>query len=529
MTSHSSQLRFPQRSVVSSFIFVKTEGESKVALFKRSGKVSTYRYHLAPISGNIEPHETPTNAAWRELREETSLTLQDLDFWREGKPYSFSDPSVGRQWTIYPFSFQLKGCDEGGRGENGIQIDWEHESWAWHDPKSIRDSEDFGGVPRLKESLRRVWFEGDMSEGASEALIRGLKQLRTDHTSGSNELTVLALKAYHDVITLMKGEINTTWWDTARMVAWHLWKNGRPSMGAATLNALLALLAEMQETLTGSLDREIEWETLHAACHHHIHRRKAISKRIQTSFAAYLKSNFVPIVNSRSKTSLAILTLSASSTIRDSLVDAFASIHVPRLELRILESRPLYEGVRMASSIVSAFQTRFPCTSERELQITIYTDASAALASQNLDFVLLGADQISDCGSVSNKTGSLPAVLSAKQISPKSKVLIITALEKVAGSTVDDYHSHEANDPKEVMNSWLACGVTEFNTLNDGAKTAHHDQHHYMFEVKNIYFEWVPAEAVDAYVCEEGTLNLAGIKEKAKEVNNKIERFFGDL
>jgi translation initiation factor 2B subunit (eIF-2B alpha/beta/delta family) len=66
------------------------------------------------------------------------------------------------------------------------------------------------------------------------------------------------------------------------------------------------------------------------------------------------------------------------------------------------------------------------------LQLTVYTDASAALASKEVDFVLLGADRISDSGSVSNKTGSLPAVLSARHVCPVAKVLVLSELEKVA-------------------------------------------------------------------------------------------------
>ncbi|KAJ5293565.1 hypothetical protein N7508_008386 [Penicillium antarcticum] len=526
--SHSSGPGFLQRSVVSSFIFLNAERETKVALFKRSNKVSTYRHCLAPISGYIEQNETPITAAWREIREETSLNSHDVNLWRKGKPYSFSDPSVGRQWTIYPFSFRLVCCDEGGRGGKGIQIDWEHESWGWYNPESIKDDEQFGGVPRLEESLGRVWFEGNMNEGASKALIAGLEQLKADHQSGFNELTLAALRTYQDVITQMQPENSTKWWETARMVVWHLWKNGREDMGSAILNPFLELLAEIQGILHQSLDRGVEWECLQAALSHHIQRQIDMPTRIQNSFAAYVQSKFVPIVQSKPKASLNILTLSASSNIRNSVLDAFAAVPIPDLDLRILESRPLYEGVSMGSSIISAFQNKFPGTSEKHLKMTIYTDASAALASKDVDLVLLGADRISDCGAINNKTGSLPAILSAKHISPNSKLLILTALEKIAGYGVDDDHNQELNDPKRVMDGWLDAGVKGVNIINDSVWNAYTGDN-CVIKVNNIFSEWVPAGLVDAYICAEGTLDVSGIEEKAEQVKQNIERYFGGL
>jgi translation initiation factor 2B subunit (eIF-2B alpha/beta/delta family)/8-oxo-dGTP pyrophosphatase MutT (NUDIX family) len=521
-----SNPEFQQRSVVSSF--VSDAGETKLALFRRSEKVNTYQHHLAPISGSIESHETPAAAAWRELKEETSLTPRDVDLWRKGKPYTFCDPSIGRQWTVFPFLFRLKDGGEGGRGESGIQIDWEHERWEWYSPDTIQDDEKFGGVPRLKESLRRVCFESDMNEGASKALRSGLRLLESDHQSGSHELTSIALRAFRDVIAQMNENIDEKWWETARMAAWHLWKNGRESMGAATLNAFLGLLADMEEIVHETMDRNVKSERLLALLDHHLDKRKDMPMRIKRSFGAYLEFNFLPTAQSQPTPSLVILTLSASSTIRDSILEAFASLPIPNLDLRILESRPLCEGVNMASSILSAFQSRFPSSSDRHLELTVYTDASAALASKEVDFVLLGADRISDSGSVSNKTGSLPAVLSARHVCPAAKVLVLSELEKVAEPGSESSHSHEENDPKELVGCWLQGGIKGVKMLAEGTD-ADRDNTNYAVDVKNIYFEWVPAKFIDAYICEEGSLDASAIQEKAQQVKQKADRYFGQL
>ncbi|KAF3387087.1 hypothetical protein F1880_001674 [Penicillium rolfsii] len=520
-----TRTKLQQRSVVSSFIFSFASEIPLVALFRRSDKVNTYKHHLAPISGSIDRHESPIRAAWREINEETSLTPQDLELWRQGKPYSFSDPSIGRQWTIHPFAFRLKGHEVGGKGGAAIKIDWEHEEWEWYDPKEVLDDEHFGGVPRLAESLRRVFFELDMNDKASRALQAGLEQLKTDHSSGSHELTTLALKAFREVIVHQQGDKN--WWETISMAAWHLWKNGRESMGSATLNALLGILADIDNIKRQ--ESENHWDRILTALDHHVERRHETASHIKEAFGAYLHSNFLLNIQSKGKDKLTLLTLSASSTIRDSILDAFKSLPVSHLDLRILESRPLFEGASMASSLLLEFESKFPASSGRHLQISVYTDASAALAAKDVDFVLLGADRISSSGSVSNKTGSLPAVLCTKHSSPEAKVLVFSGLEKVAEPGAEDDHQPEDNDPMEVMSPWVDIGVKGVGKLQERVRATKRETSNCVVEVKNVYFEWVDANMIDAFITEEGAMKATDIHKKAQEVQAKAEKYFGSL
>ncbi|CEJ62273.1 hypothetical protein PMG11_10776 [Penicillium brasilianum] len=517
-----SHRELQHRLVVSSFIFSFTNESPQIALFKRSDKVSTYQHHLAPISGSIEQPESPISAAWREIGEETSLTKQDIELWRQGKPFSFSDPSIGRQWTIYPFAFRLKSRDEGGRGHAAIKIDWEHEEWHWYNPKEVMNEETFGGVPRLAESLRRVFFELDMNEKPSGALRSGLEQLKTDHSSGSHELTTIALKAFRDVLVHLKNEPD--WWKTARMAAWHLWKNGRESMGSATLNAFLGVLADIDAIK--AQDSENQWDRILAVLDHHLERRRKTASHIKEAFNAYLHSSFLPNIQSREKKEITILTLSASSTIRDSILDAFKSLPTSHLDLRILESRPLFEGASMASSLLSEFELIFPVSSGQRLHISIYTDASAALAAKDVDFVLLGADRISSSGSVSNKIGSLPAVLSAKHISPEARVLVFSGLEKVAEPGAEEDHEPEENDPMEVISPWVDSGVKAVNKLQEAIGGNKTEASNCVVEVKNVYFEWVDANMIDGFITEEGALGAPEIRKKALEVKEKADNYF---
>lgn len=453
------------------------------------------------------------------------MTPQDIELWRQGKPYSFSDPSIGRQWTVHPFSFRLKGRKEGGKGEAAIKIDWEHEEWKWYDPKEVVDDDQFGGVPRLVESLRRVYFELDMNEKASSALQSGLEQLKTDHSSGSHELTTLALKAFRDVLVHLQGDPN--WWATTLMTAWHLWKNGRESMGSATLNAFLGVLADIDNIKTRG--PEYQWDRILTAVYHHLERRRETASHIKEAFNVYLHSDFLPKIQTWGKDKITLLTLSASSTIRNSILDAFISLPVSHLDLRILESRPLFEGASMAASLLLEFESKFPPSSGKHLQISVYTDAAAALAAKDVDFVLLGADRISSSGSVSNKTGSLPAVLCAKHISPEAKVLVFSGLEKVAEPGAEDDHQPEENDPMEVISPWVDTGVKGVGTLQERIRGTKKESSSCVVEVKNVYFEWVDANMIDAFITEEGAMGATDIHNKALEVQRKADKYFGSL
>src|SRR6202030_3223187 len=99
---------------------------------------------------------------------------------------------------------------------------------------------------------------------------------------------------------------------------------------------------------------------------------------------------------------ITILTLSASSTIRERIIHAAIILDALGLDIRLLASRPLYEGVSFASTLLSQFPSHLKTS---PVEITLYPDAAAALASSGVDILLLGADRIAASGAVSNKTG----------------------------------------------------------------------------------------------------------------------------
>ena len=186
------------------------------------------------------------------MEEETTLTSQSVALLREGKPFVFSDESIGREWTIYPFAFRLKTAEEGGKGEAGIKIDWEHDSWDWYDPMEVEDTPAFGGVPRIAESLRRVWFEKDVGETAGRILGDGLERLRADNEGSSEPSSHLPLEILRDVAlgTDSPGLSWDEWWRRTRLAAWHIWTNGNQNTKPATLATLHSALTGVENKVS---------------------------------------------------------------------------------------------------------------------------------------------------------------------------------------------------------------------------------------------------------------------------------------
>lgn len=457
------------------------------------------RHKYAPISGGVEDTDTsPLATAWRELHEETTLTASSLRLFRQGKPYSFTDPQVGRIWTLNPFAFILKPTSE-----ERITIDWEHEGYKWFDPDEVTDDESFQGVPRLKESLRRVWFDIDLGKDAGGVLAAGLKTLQEDHESGARQLASAALDIYLDMIPRIDTSNRDTWWKNIRFAAWHLWKNGRESMGAPILSVVLSSLSIIEHHLQTSLSKDLINE-IRADIKHLAQQRHQSATKIATAFSSFLNKTF-PFPPTKP---LKIVTLSSSSTITESISLILESSSRP-LDIHILESRPLFEGVTAARRFSSLIQTN---NGENKSSVTIHTDASAALASIDAHVLLLGADLIDKSGNVSNKTGSLPAVLAAKHVSPDVKVVVLSEKEKVLPF---DPPGHEENDSEELIRGWRDVLGPDVGLQG--------------VSVENVYFEWVPARLVDVYLTEDGAEGTQHVEAWAREVQQKAGRFFDHL
>lgn len=132
--------------VVTCFLLRRDDGE-RVLLVRRSELVRTYRGDWAAISGYLEPGVTPLEQAYTELREETSLSRDDVRLVRVGTPLHVDDPTIGQRWVVHPFLFTTDHADR-------IQTDWEATQAQWIEPAAIAGLQT---VPQLAEAFEAVY------------------------------------------------------------------------------------------------------------------------------------------------------------------------------------------------------------------------------------------------------------------------------------------------------------------------------------------------------------------------------------
>ena len=419
------------------------------------------------------------------------------------------DEELKTEWTIFPFAFLLR---DGGRGRDGIVIDWEHTTYAFVPPEDV-DKHDT--VPHLSISLERVLVAKTVAEG--------LKKIKNDHDSGARMLAGKAVEVIRNAVR--DGDVRgirsvserkeqgkesmRAWWRGLRMIGWHL-KMVRESMGAAITVAVCGSLRVVEQELSiwGSLEevRKGALERLEDDLEHRLRN----SERIGWQFGSWLNEP------NRGENPTTILTLSSSSTIRACLVAAISGYPHCRIRLKIMESRPLFEGVAFVQSLLMELGDRG--VGDR-VEVEIASDASVGCLAKDADMVLLGADRISEDGDVSNKIGSLAAVLCAKELSKDVKIVVVSELDKIAGHGKMENHKVEDNDISELTKHWPSASALKVTS----------DQWKSTVKVKNVYFEWVPARYIDSYVSEIGVLNLEGIRSQSMHVTKMEEEMFGDL
>lgn len=415
---------------------------------------------MAPVSGSLESTDPSSlAAAEREIREETGLEPhRDLRLEFVAPSFQFVDEAAGRGWKVWAFGWRLL---EGW--EERLRLDWEHDGWEEVEVMGILEArEDWRArcVPRVEESLRRVWWGRGGIFGKEEWMERdgeggkvfdaGMERLKGDLEHGARVLATEAVRCLLEIVRVWNGEKVSAErvWRVLRIAGWHLVHSARPSMNAAIGAAVVEALSRLKKSLNiGTTTQERLVETLQNC----VAARKATSTKISNTTTDYVLSTLPQNVDT-----INILTLSSSSTIKSALRHLIASLTTRRsshstqirsLEIYVLESRPRCEGVSLAAKLVKYCRARQPDpetsatkassipNSEQSgqepsggnrplVRVTVAPDSHGALLLQRMlagqlrcSYLLLGADRISSAGDVLNKTLSLSTAIVAKSLS----------------------------------------------------------------------------------------------------------------
>ena len=391
--------------------------------------------------------------------------------------------------------------------------------------------ETYNTVPDLDITLWRTLTGPDTAEG--------LKELREDHSSGARSLATKAVRIL--LISVTGADLDwssnvVSYWRAFRLVAWHLAVNGRPSMGAAieraVLRAVVLASAEISKVHSVTAAKEV----LIDACMLALKERSLGRERVAQQFVSYL----LPLAAAQKD--ITFLTLSISCAKLCVLEYARHATH-QRIHIIVLESRPGFEGVRMAvdlnraildlleaeqaapnptDSVVngqSSKTTTDNTKSPNRIRITLATDASVGCLAHSVDYVVLGSDRINHAGDASNKVGSLSAVLTARSVSQKPvKVLVAAETEKISRHGSPHDALVEKNNSDEVAAAWPIDLPSKEALLGSG-----------VVEIVNIFFEWVGSRYVDVYITEKGVIDREDIARQSGVAAREWAEVFENL
>jgi len=114
----------------------------KILLLQRSDKVGSYPGRWAGVSGYLED-ATPLAQAFREIREETGLGVDEVRLAARAAPLEVEAPTQSKIWVVHAFLFDVD--------REVVRLDWESFQHQWVKPGCLGD---YATVPMLAEALQ---------------------------------------------------------------------------------------------------------------------------------------------------------------------------------------------------------------------------------------------------------------------------------------------------------------------------------------------------------------------------------------
>lgn len=135
----SEHAELEQQHVVTAFL----RHRGKILLVRRSGDVGSYQGRWSAISGYLED-PTALEQARREIREETGLPAEEVQFVVSAPTLTVEEPAMGRCWVVHPFLFEVA-------DPRHARLDWENVELKWVAPQDLAG---YATVPRLADALQ---------------------------------------------------------------------------------------------------------------------------------------------------------------------------------------------------------------------------------------------------------------------------------------------------------------------------------------------------------------------------------------
>ena len=278
-----------------------------------------------------------------------------------------------------------------------------------------------------------------------------VEEIAEDRESGASQLTIKAASLFLRLLEKKPsmGEISRF----ARLLA-----DARPSMPSIANMAYMVLGDVERLTSAGMTLEEAVESAVRSAVKDYQRRLRDTIKEAVKLLSGYR----------------CILTHSYSSTI------AAAIELCEDLKIIVTESRPRFEGVRLAERLASS-----------GFDVTLIVDSAASyiLERGEVDAVVVGCDAILDDCSIVNKIGTRMIALAAREV--KTPFYVVADLWKAA---VHGF-SFEEHSSMEVYGK-------DMEGIN----------------VRNPYFERVPPRLISKFITEEGALTPWMLKEKLLEL-----------
>jgi translation initiation factor 2B subunit (eIF-2B alpha/beta/delta family) len=316
----------------------------------------------------------------------------------------------------------------------------------------------------------------------------------------------------------------------------YLLAHSRPSM-AAPLSAVTAVLNSVQKSSKESKEKAILFTSVDLL--NSFSEAVQQEKQKMHDASQQVKQHTIAMLDRNRVTSM--LTLSLSSTVRD-VIEQYGKLFVDdtsqqkgvfvsssssssssssQLKVIVCESRPLFEGVRLADYWKKT-NTGIDCT--------IIIDAAAAKYIDKVDIVLVGADSIrikrrrkgseDTMMEVVNKVGTHMVALAAQEAGVD--VYVVSDSWKVVGSSSwegggieEEEEGTEEMGAEEVTAAWGDVLGTSSGCSSN-------------VKVENYYFEATPMRLIKGVVTEQGELDARELVVMAEKKGREVEGAFSD-